>query len=558
MTVKLVRQARTIRLNRTSDIAIVKQSSILIQNIGADDRIGWVRVVDLLTQSGQPISAKVYDDPPGNTILQSATSPESAIRVLVESSYPNMSVNAVAAVLPLVGSIYRGTVDVTLPASGDVDAVSTDPNGVAAASDKIAVVIDPPPSITAAIFTGGYPGIQTELKSGDTFNIQVTADKSFDQITIADFGAGQPAVIGVAPGVGPTTVALTVADRGDVAQLLAARISVRDTVTGAESSTFDTDSAGVVDGTNVLNLNNLAPSVGFGVETYPVGQGALKGAESATVAHTGTNFDSIAYDTDGTGHLSITNPATPEPIKTVSRIGGAYNAEGDGGVTNLRAVANRASNDATTIATAIINIANVAAVVSGAEATARVRSGVAPGNDTTITISSDQQLFAAPTLDPAVGRGTFQGAAFVGGPKDWTRDIRVPDSENPGTGAVHTWINLSSVNLANIPTTVITGDSGYVIGGFTPRTISFAAFTADSTDTVPLTTEAKLLAGSFSNGNAAVVQPFGTADTSDVGKEGWCAPDAASGAAVKMHMLHVPTVSANSGGITLTLVEESV
>ena len=73
---------------------------------------------------------------------------------------------------------------------------------------------------------------------------------------------------------------------------------------------------------------------------------------------------------------------------------------------------------------------------------------------------------------------------------------------------------------------------------------------------MPLTTEGNLSVGAFSNGNPGVVQPFGTPDTTDIGKEGWCAPTAASGD-VNIRMLHSPTVSANSGGLTLTLVEET-
>lgn len=524
---------------------------------GGGGGVGWVRTVDLFTQSGAPISSRVYQDPPANTILQSAISPEGTVRILVEASYPKVDVNGVAAILPLVGSIYRGTVDLVLAASGNIVSTVMDADDQLGASDTIAVVLDLPPVIAAATFTGGYPGAQTELKAGDVFSLLITADKNFDQVVVEDFGAGQSAAIGVAVGAS-ATVALTIADRGNVAQLLGARVQVRDAVTGALSATFSTNSAGVVDGVNVLNLNNLQPSVAFGAETYPASQQALKGAEAATVAATQSDFDTILYDDNGTGHLTVTSPSTAEALKTVTRAGGSYNIEGDGGVANVRATAIRLANDATTIATAVISIANIAATVTVSEATARARSGVAPGNDTVITVAADQELLNAPSIDPAVSRGTFQGAGFAGGPKTWTRDLRVPDSENPADGSLNTWINLVATNLSGIATAVITGDDTYVVGGFTPRTLNYAAFTANSTETFPLTDESKLVAGAFSNGNTAVIQPFGTADTSDVGKEGWAAPTSASGVAVQMRMLHIPSVSANSGGLTLTLVEETV
>lgn len=526
-----------------------------VKNAVTEDRVGWTRITDVDVPGGTA-TGQTYLDPPADTILQTVTVSDGTFNVIIEAAYPTVLVNTVPAVLPLVGSIYRGAVSVTLAVDGPVLVEAVDPDGGAGAEDTIDVTLDLPPNITAATFTGGYPGSQTELKEGDTFQLQVTADKSFDEVVISDFDAGQADSIAVAPGT-VATVTLTVADRGNVAQLLGARVSVLDTVTGAPSPTFDTDSAGSVDGVNVINLNNLRPSVAFGSETYPGGQGALKGAESATVGATQSDFDTITYDDNGTGHLTVTNPTTPEATKTVTRAGGSYNVQGDGGVANLRSTANRAANDATTVATAIINIANVAAVVTVSEATARVRSGVAPGNDTTITVSADQQLFSAPSLDPAAGRGTFQGGGFAGGPKTWTRSLRVPDSENPADGSLNTWINLSATNLSAIATSVISGNDTYVVGGFTPRTLNYPPFTAESTETFPLTTEAKLDAGVFSNGNTAVVQPFGTADTTDTGKEGWCAPTAASGTAVKMRMLHSDIVSANGTGLTLTLVEET-
>jgi hypothetical protein len=126
---------------------------------------------------------------------------------------------------------------------------------------------------------------------------------------------------------------------------------------------------------------------------------------------------------------------------------------------------------------------------------------------------------------------------------------------------LNTWLNLVATNLAGIVTNTIDTSGGnnntYIVGGFTPRTVNYLPYTADCTETLPLTTQGNLTAGSFSNGNPAVVQAFGTADNNDGGKEGWCAPTAASGVAVKMHMLHTGMVSANGAGLTLTSVQET-
>ena len=526
------------------------------------DRVGWTRVADVTNKAVSP--APTYLDPPNNTILQTVSVTSNTFDVIIEAAYPTVEVNAVPALLPLVGSIYRGAVSVTLAADGPVVVEAIDPDGNPGAQDTIQVTLDLPPNITVGLFTGGKPGSQTELKQGDSVLFDVTADKAFDQVVLLDDAghANEAATIGVATGVGPTQISITIADRGTTPQALGARLQVRDAVSAALSAVFDSESAGATEDVNVVTLNNLFPTLTLGTPTgFPGGQQALKGGESASVPVTAaTDADTIDW-TSGPGHLSIVNPnETPafDASKSVSRIAGSYNVDGDGGVSNLTGTANRAANDSTTVENAIVNIANVATTVTVSEATSRVRSGVAPGNDTTITISADQELIGAPSLDPTVGRGTFQGGGFSGGPKTWTRALRVPDSENPATGAPFNWLNLSATNLASIPTTVIAGDDTYTIGGFTPRTINFTAFNPLSAENFPLTTEAKLAAGAFSNGNTAAVQPFGTSDTTDVGKEGWCAPTAASGTSVQMRMLHSPSVAANSGGLTLTLVEETV
>jgi len=229
---------------------------------------------------------------------------------------------------------------------------------------------------------------------------------------------------------------------------------------------------------------------------------------------------------------------TPPSIP-VQRNSGTYNVS----TNNLRAIATRAANDATTQVDTVVKIAAVAAEATVSFPGARVRSGDGTGEDTEITLGFNQQMDGTPTMDPAAGKGTFQGS-WSGGPTSWTRDLRVTDAENPADNSSNAWTNVSATN---------------VVGGFAPRTVTFQAFTADCDETFPLTTEGSLSVGVFSNGNAGVLQPYGTSDITDEDPQyaGYCAPTAASGTAVKIHMLHVPTVNANSGTITLTLVQEA-
>jgi len=515
---------------------------------------GWIAIADIDVPGGA-VANKVFQNPGDDTILQSCTVSGTGLDVIVRSSYPKVTVNGTPATLPPAGDSghYEGDVSITIAGTGPVVANCITANDEVGAEDEAAVTLEAPPVITALSFTGGYPGAQTELKEDDQFDIQLTADKNFDQVEVLDYEAGKSKVIPVASTTS-TTVTIDIADRGNTAVLRPARVRVRDASTGAYSASRDTDElGGSVDGTDLVNCNNLHPTVSISTISYPATQEALKGAESATVSNTVSDFTSVSYvDPTGT-QLNIANPSTYESSKSVTRTGGSYNVS----TPNFRIIANRAANDATSSAEDVVQIADADQVITVSPATARVRSGVSPGADTTITISSDQQLLNAPSMDPAAGRGTFQGS-WSGGPSVWTRDLRVPDSENPADGSSHTWLNLVTTNLAGKVVSTITTGGTYVIGGFTQRTINYPAFTANSTETFPLTDEAKLSAGAFSNGNSAVVQPFGTPDTSDVGKEGWCAPTAASGVAVNMRMLHIPSVNANTAGLTLTLVEETV
>lgn len=474
---------------------------------------GWLRIVDVVPQTGT-VSGKTYIDGPNDTIIDTATASEPDVSVVVESSYPLIEVQGVPATLPKVGDIYRGTVNLTIAASGATtiraQVLDPDEDVRGGADDSVVVTIDTAPELLTLAFTGGYPGSQTELKAGDTFQITGTTDKAADAIDILDFGACDASLELFGPGTA-FTVTGTVANRGTSLQALAARVRARN-AGGAFGATRDTDAGGgATDGVDLVNLNNLFPSVAIGVVTYPGGQQALKGAEAATVANTVSDFDVIAYDGAGASELAVSSPAVYEVSKSVSRIGGTYNV----GVDNFRITATRSANDAVTIETDVVSIANVAAVVNVTEPAARLRSGGNNGTaaqDHEITVTADQELLSAPSLDPDAGglRGAFIGGGFVGGPEVWTRDLRV-DETAPDEKGVFTWANLSATNLAGIVTSSITGDATYELGGFVPRNLTFGPFATITSLDVEVADFSKLTAGVFtSTNNPALKQPIAT------------------------------------------------
>jgi hypothetical protein len=470
---------------------------------------GWIQIVDITPTGAGAVGSKTYQTALNNILLSCETDTLN-LDVLVESSGPRVRVNAVTQDLnQLAGTAhYSGVLSVTIPGSSTVTATQIMPTNIDGASAETNVTVSAGPEVLTATFTGGYPGSQTELKAGDTFQLVGTTDTPADAIDILDFGAFAASLEVIVESTN-FTVTGTVADRGTSVQDLPARIRARNSF-GAFGSTFDTDSAGVVDGTHRLKLNNLYPTATIGVITYPVSQTALKGAETASISMTTADFDTINY-TSPNGDLSITNPALDEPNKSVQRIAGTYNDSVD----NFQVSANRAANDATTVDAAVVVIANVAAVITVTEPAARLRSG---GNDGTaaqdylITLTSDQDLPTAPSLTTAPSTGTFT-TPFAGGPKIWTRTLQVHDNDTKG---IHSWLGLSATNRAGLVTAVITGDSNYTLGGFVARDITFAAFAQTAFIGTAATDYSKIQAGVWSSTNQPSIKNAIQGNTDDL------------------------------------------
>lgn len=457
-------------------------------------KYGWVYVTDIIPQSSGVVTDKVYQDS-GSTVLQSALSSTEDVRVYILASYPLVNVDGTDATLTRHGdqSHYGGYVDISVANSKDISIYVTTTDNNVGATDTVYLEIDSPADILTLSFSGSYPGSQTELKAGDSFQIVGTTSADVDAVEILDYGACINEVKFFAAGT-VFSVSGTIANRGTTAQLLPARVRARSASTGDYGSCRDTNElGGNIDGLDVVNCNNLYPTVIFGTKTYPPSQSALKNSETATVAVTTANFDTIAYASPN-GELAITNPTTDEPVKTVGRISGTYNDS----VANLRGQATRNANGATTTTDTIVDIAHVAVTLSVVEQETRLRSGAFPGATYTITINLDQTVTTAPLLDedtPNAGefQGTWDGSGMV-----WTRSLKIVDTDVPNT---YTWQNPHVVNRAGIITSSITGDANYIIGGFTKRTVTFAAWSQTAELPVAVTNYSKLQAGIFTATN---------------------------------------------------------
>tara|TARA_B100000131_G_scaffold221323_1_gene212923 strand:+ start:114070 stop:119811 length:5742 start_codon:yes stop_codon:yes gene_type:complete len=422
-----------------------------------------------------------------NTRLSGAVADASVSQITVgvfaypggQNVRPNATVNGQAVTWSTNPSqnltTYFGTAVVTMN-SGDI--VATHEDG---ATHTITVTSDPAPVISATRFQGSYPGSQTELKAGDTFDLSVSADIAFDRIEVENSGAAT-GYTWTGLNTSSHTVSITVADRGNTTQALPVRVRVRKS-TGTWSSWVYTNQGGSVDAVNVVNLNNTYPSVESLSQadiTYPSGQEAIKDSESVDIDALCTDFDTISY-TSPNGQISIPSPSSYARVKTVSRASGGYNLSS----TNYRVTATRTANNATTTRNLVVYIAHDDPTITMSSAQ-YLRSGGADGTSEqshTITMTSNQQLLgsAAPSItDPPAGGGTWSGTFGTGAGPTYTRTLLVNDSDLKGNYSYGTLSGV--VNKAGRVVTAYTGSNTfYTLRGFVSRTITLAAFANEAT-----------------------------------------------------------------------------
>jgi hypothetical protein len=476
---------------------------------GGSGGSGWIVITDVSPNGSGVVSNKTYQDA-GNTVLQAADTSTTAVTFSLKSSFPVVDVNGTGGTLvqSVDGGHYAGTVNTTISGTGTFISKVITPDGDEGSRDTVSLTLVPGPELLTLSFIGGYPGSQTELKSGDTFDLSFTTDVPATALEIQDFGA----FILTTPTFAPTiagTVTGTIADRGTTLQSLPGRARARN-ASGAFGATRDTNTlGGTVDGTNLVKLNNLFPSFLDNGTTFPVGQTAFKGTEAGSQDTTVSNFNTILYSSPH-GDFSIGATTTYLQNKPITCTNpGDYN---DSSI-NFQISATRSANDATAVFTKTIEVADVAAIITVSQPQARLRSG---GNDGTavqsylITATSNQNLAAAPDISIPVG-GTFQGGGFAGGPKVFTRTIDIADTDTKGTAA---WTLAGPVLNGAGTASTITGNQSN--GGFVPRDVTFAAFSQTSTINVETTDYSKITAGIFTATNQPSIRNPSQGDTSDL------------------------------------------
>jgi hypothetical protein len=440
-------------------------------NSGSENSInGAVFITDIQAQNaGNNVGGKVYSS--GDRVLDHCVSDTPQIRVYVLAITGNTHfapvINVEGTLVSLTQnedqSVWTGYVDIDITGITSITATHED-----GATHTTSVLADAGAEILSAVFSGGYPNAQTELKEGDTFLLSVVSDVPMTRIEISDFGAGKAQVFNFSASTNKS-IDIEIEDRGNTTQMLGLRLRAMNE-NGSYGSEFETTSAGATNGAHIVSLNNQHPVISIGSITYPSSQSAIKDSESVIVNHSISSFDTIQYDSP-TNELGVANHTVFETVKSVSRLSGDYNVSND----NFRVVATRAANDAVSTKTTTVQIAHAIPEISISLPAARLVSGGNMGTQPqshVITTLTNQLLLSVPQI--SAPEGTFQEDSETNPDGlGFTRTLIINDDDNKGSFAFQL---IQATNLAGRIVTAFTGSSIYVIGGFVKRTLIIPSF----------------------------------------------------------------------------------
>lgn len=432
-----------------------------------------VFITDIEPVSSGIVGLKQYapNTVPQDVVVLEATTDTTNVRVhfLAEASAVNYSPEIVADFdgngpytpdyFVEIGSqtrMFEGYFDINISQNETITLTSS---AGTTASANIIYGADGPEASTVLI--GDLPGTQTEAKQGDVVPFTATApnDAVSGNVVVAAAAESGTLTLGAADSAGPgvKTVTGTFTVSGNSGAL-----GINILLQNALGTNGDP-----VLSANQITLNQTYPSITNTGISYPAGQTALKGNESAVVSATVANFDSVVYS--GSVDLSITDPNTYNVAKTVSRNSGSYVY----GVDNYTVTATRDANGAVTAQSLAVSIANVApsADITIQGNPTRLRSS-ASGEDYVIVVTATQVLEGAPNL--ATPEGTWQGSWTLNG-NQWERVLRIVDTDARGP---HSFAGLILPSIAgdSLDGSVINSGAAFTIGGFTARIITFSAF----------------------------------------------------------------------------------
>ncbi|MCP4987580.1 MAG: hypothetical protein GY928_16435 [Colwellia sp.] len=365
-------------------------------------------VVDITSPGNVNITKK---DAPNDEVVASVKLEDNTATVSIEwdraGNYEGLpTVNGVEVTKDskIGGSTYTGHADI----SGEYLSITA---SYADSSHVVPLETLDKPVISLATFSGSYPAGQTELKAGDTYNIDITCDVPYTTVETQSHEACISKSFTTSG-----SIAAVIAGRGNVAVERIGRVRVKNAA-GTWSDWTDTN--------NTVNCNNLHPAVTITNKAYPGSQLALKDSEEIVIAYTVTDSDSDIES--ATGNLTLT-------------ANGATRASGNYENGTYTITSTRDANGAVTVHNEAVRIAHVD-VDFTSNVPVQVRSGV--------------------------------GAVLL--PLTFTQDLLTPISSPSITATdsdTHSLTTLySQVTVTNLAGKTINLDRAYYIKGFALKTL---------------------------------------------------------------------------------------
>jgi hypothetical protein len=182
------------------------------------------------------------------------------------------------------------------------------------------------PEITNVKFVNGYPGTQTEVKNNDTFDIEIDFNPSGTEPVnahIQDYGACKAQTISLAGSglnwgtVHTATITVTIDYTGTTVQALPCRLNAENSLGTIGNTANTNDGGGTIDGTDLVNCNDVVPTFIDNGTSYPASQAAFKGTESGSQSTTVNDYSSVVYSSPN-GDFTIADTTIYALNKTIT------------------------------------------------------------------------------------------------------------------------------------------------------------------------------------------------------------------------------------------------
>ena len=309
----------------------------------------------------------------------------------------------------------------------------------------------------------------TEIKGGDVVQAEVVVNTNEVaagdiEFSVSNAGVSDGSQTAYSAGSSPTTL-----PDGTVSYTLDLNVTSSVGRDGAQSVTvtprnnFDTTGPALTSAASATVNNADFPNVTAGpAVSYPAGQGALKGTESATVSNSVTTYNTVVYTSPSTELTINGGDTTFSANKSVTRKATAagYNISSD----NFTLTATKTSNGMVRDDSTVVNMADTAAAftINGLESSIQINTGQSVFDNFDLDI--DQVLYEIPNLyldytqDP---QSTL--TALAQGTGTASNDYRLTVAPDDAKGTFT--FSGSGLNLGGRETFVIGTRPNYIISG---------------------------------------------------------------------------------------------